>query len=71
MAVDQLQAVFKGYGVETQLAATVPEALSLALSRGEAQNLICVAGSLFVVAEAIEWVNTGKLVIKERQERFR
>jgi dihydrofolate synthase/folylpolyglutamate synthase len=57
MAIDQLQAVFKGYGVETQLAATVPEALSLALSRGEAQDLICVTGSLFVVAEAIEWVN--------------
>jgi dihydrofolate synthase/folylpolyglutamate synthase len=57
MAVDQLQAVFKGYRVATQMTATVPEALSLALSRGEAQDLICVTGSLFVVAEVIEWVN--------------
>jgi dihydrofolate synthase/folylpolyglutamate synthase len=56
MAADRLQAVFKGYGVAAQLAETVPEALSLAMSRNGAQDLICVAGSLFVVAEAIEWV---------------
>jgi len=57
MAADQLQAVFKGYGVETQLAETVPEALSLAISLAGTQDLICIAGSLFVVAETIEWVN--------------
>jgi dihydrofolate synthase/folylpolyglutamate synthase len=57
MAADQLQAVFKGYGVAAQLTETVPEALSLAMSRGGTQDLICVAGSLFVVAEAIEWVS--------------
>jgi dihydrofolate synthase/folylpolyglutamate synthase len=57
MAADQLKAVFKGYGVAAQLAETVPEALSLAVSQSGTQDLICVAGSLFVVAEAIEWVS--------------
>ncbi len=53
----QLAAVFSGYGVETRLTETVPEALSLAMSIAGNQDLICVTGSLFVVAEAIEWVD--------------
>jgi dihydrofolate synthase/folylpolyglutamate synthase len=55
MAASQLQALFRGYGVESQLKETVPEALSLAVRLAEARDLICVSGSLFVVAEAIEW----------------
>jgi dihydrofolate synthase/folylpolyglutamate synthase len=58
MAIAQLQAVFRGYGVKAQLTKTVPEALSLAMNIAGTQDLICVTGSLFVVAEAIEWVNS-------------
>jgi dihydrofolate synthase/folylpolyglutamate synthase len=68
MEANQLQAVFRGYGVETQLAKTVPEALSLAMGRVGTQDLICVSGSLFVVAEAIEWVKRrGYLSMKTKR----
>ena len=54
MALDQLTAAFGRQGVEAQAAESIPEALSLARSIAGARDLICVAGSLFVVAEAIE-----------------
>lgn len=54
MALDQLTAAFGRQGVEAQAAEGIPEALSLARSIAGARDLICVAGSLFVVAEAIE-----------------
>lgn len=59
MKASQLQAVFKGYGVDSQLKETVPEALSLAINLAGPQDLLCVSGSLFVVAEAIEWSSSG------------
>lgn len=62
MAVSQLQVFLKEYGGETQLAPTVPEALSLAMNMVGTQDLICVSGSLFVVAEAIEWVKEQGLL---------
>ena len=54
MALEQLIAAFRRYGVEVQAVEAVSEALSLALSMAGARDLVCVAGSLFVVAEAIE-----------------
>jgi len=57
MAPALLQAEFTRYGVETQVAEAVPEALSKALALAESRDLICVAGSLFVVGEAIEEAN--------------
>ncbi len=54
MALDQLIAAFGKHGVKAQAAENMPEALSLARSIAGARDLICVAGSLFVVAEAIE-----------------
>ena len=57
MAPALLQAEFAKYGVETQVAEAVPEALSKALALAESRDLICVAGSLFVVGEAIEEAN--------------
>jgi len=54
MALEQLAAAFKRQGVEAQATQSVPEALSLAMSIAGAGDLICVTGSLFVVAEAIE-----------------
>jgi len=54
MALEQLIAEFRRCGVEVQAVECVPEALSLALSMAGGRDLVCVSGSLFVVAEAIE-----------------
>ena len=54
MALEQLAAAFQKHGVEVQAKQSVPEALSLAMSTAGAGDLVCVTGSLFVVAEAIE-----------------
>jgi len=55
MAPALLKAEFARHGVETQVAEGVATALSQALALAGDRDLICVAGSLFVVAEAIEW----------------
>jgi len=54
MALPPIVAEFRRHGVEAQAVETVSEALSLALALAGARDLICVTGSLFVVAEAIE-----------------
>jgi dihydrofolate synthase/folylpolyglutamate synthase len=55
MAPALLKAEFARHGVETQVVEGVSTALSQALALAGDRDLICVAGSLFVVAEAIEW----------------
>jgi len=50
-------AEFARHGVEAQVVDDVPSALSLSLALAGKKDLICVTGSLFVVAEAIEQVN--------------
>ncbi len=55
MAPTLLKAEFARNGVETQVVEGVSTALSQALALAGDRDLICVAGSLFVVAEAIEW----------------
>ena len=47
---------FAKHGVEAEIADDIPAALSRAASLAHDRDLICVTGSLFVVAEAIEWV---------------
>jgi dihydrofolate synthase/folylpolyglutamate synthase len=54
MEITQLVTEFRKYGVKTHPVETVPEALTLALNAAKAQDLICVSGSLFVIAEALE-----------------
>ncbi len=54
MSLEQLIATFRRCGVEVQAVGAVSEALSLALNMAGARDLVCVAGSLFVVGEAIE-----------------
>jgi dihydrofolate synthase/folylpolyglutamate synthase len=56
MGLEQLIAAFRRCGVEVQAVEAVPEALSLALSMAGGRDLVCVSGSLFVVAEAMEQV---------------
>ena len=57
MASPPIVAEFRKQGVDTQVVDEVPAALSLALSLAGDGDLICVAGSLFVIAEAIEQAN--------------
>jgi dihydrofolate synthase/folylpolyglutamate synthase len=57
MAPAPIVAEFAKHGIEAQIAEDTPAALTLALSLAEAQDLICVTGSLFVVGEAIEQIN--------------
>ncbi len=54
VALPSLVAEFGRHGVDAQVADDVLMALRLALSLAGKRDLICVTGSLFVVAEAIE-----------------
>jgi dihydrofolate synthase/folylpolyglutamate synthase len=54
MAPASLAAEFARHGVEAQVAEDVSSALSRALALAGAKDLVCVAGSLFVVGEAME-----------------
>jgi dihydrofolate synthase/folylpolyglutamate synthase len=56
MAPAAIVAEFAKYEVETQVVDDVSSALSEALALAGERDLICVAGSLFVVAEAVEQV---------------
>jgi len=56
-----LKAEFARHGVETEVMDDVPAALSQAVSLADDKDLICVAGSLFVVAEVIEQIKKGGL----------
>jgi dihydrofolate synthase/folylpolyglutamate synthase len=49
-----LAAAFARHGIEARLADDVTSALSQALALAGERDLVCVAGSLFVVAEAME-----------------
>jgi dihydrofolate synthase/folylpolyglutamate synthase len=54
LAPATLAAEFARQGIKVQLTSDVPSALSQALTLAGEKDLVCVAGSLFVVAEAIE-----------------
>lgn len=61
MALAAIVAEFAKNGRDAQVAENIPSALSEALALAGRRDLICVAGSLFVVAEAIEQVRSGGL----------
>ena len=61
MAPAAIVAEFTKHGVEAQVVNNVPSALSEALALARERDLICVTGSLFVIAEAIEQVSGGSL----------
>jgi dihydrofolate synthase/folylpolyglutamate synthase len=52
---DVLVAEFQKQGVTPQVAATVRDAMRLALDEAGHNDLICVAGSIFVIAEVLEF----------------
>jgi len=61
MAPAAIIAEFAKYEVETQVVDNVPSALSEALARAGERDLICVTGSLFVIAEVIEQISKSSL----------
>jgi len=50
---------FSMRGIEPETGETVTEAISRALSLADREDIICVAGSLFVVAEALDYFSRG------------
>ena len=54
MAPDPLVAEFARHGIQALVADDVPVALSQALTLAGEKDLVCLAGSLFIVGEAIE-----------------
>ena len=65
MAPPPIVAEFTRHGAEVEVAEDVSTALTLALGMAGARDLVCVAGSLFVVGEAIEQANRqGRLLNK-------
>jgi dihydrofolate synthase/folylpolyglutamate synthase len=54
-----LAAEFSKRGIEPETGETVSEAISRALSLAERTDIICVTGSLFVVAEALGYFSRG------------
>ena len=54
-----LVAEFSKRGIELEIGETVTEAVSQALSLANKTDLICVTGSLFVVAEALDYFSGG------------
>jgi dihydrofolate synthase/folylpolyglutamate synthase len=51
-----LAAEFSRQGIDTELAGDVSSAVDMALARAKAGDLICAAGSIFVVAEVMEYL---------------
>jgi dihydrofolate synthase/folylpolyglutamate synthase len=47
---------FRRWGVMPQVVASVPEAVTLALAGANPADLICAAGSVFVIAEVMEYL---------------
>lgn len=62
MATAPLAAEFARHGVKVQAAEDVPSALSQALALAGDKDLICIAGSLFVVGEAMEQADRLSLI---------
>ena len=51
---ERIAAEFKRQGVDVRTTATIPQAIAQAKLLAGKKDLICIAGSLFVVAEAIQ-----------------
>jgi dihydrofolate synthase/folylpolyglutamate synthase len=57
--ISTLAAEFSKRGIEPETGKTVTEAISRALSLADRRDIICVTGSLFVVAEALDYFSGG------------
>jgi len=54
-----LAAEFSKRGIETESRRTITEAISRAMSLASETDVVCVTGSLFVVAEALDYFSVG------------
>jgi len=54
-----LAAEFTKRGIETETRRTITEAISRAMSLASETDVVCVTGSLFVVAEALDYFSAG------------
>jgi dihydrofolate synthase/folylpolyglutamate synthase len=54
-----LAAEFSKRGIEPEIRKTIGEAISRALSMADRKDIVCVTGSLFVVAEALDYFSRG------------
>ena len=54
-----LAAEFSKRGIEAEIGESIPQALSRALSKADRADLVCVTGSLFVVAEALDYFSAA------------
>jgi dihydrofolate synthase / folylpolyglutamate synthase len=54
-----LAAEFRRHGTEPDLSESIPQGLERALGRAAEEDLICVTGSLFVVAEALDYLSAN------------
>ena len=61
MAPELIVAEFAKLKVTSEITTDVASALSRAISLAEENGLVCVTGSLFVVAEALENLNNSGL----------
>jgi dihydrofolate synthase / folylpolyglutamate synthase len=59
-AAAPLVAEFKRYGIEAEATEDIADAIPLALAKAGKDDLICITGSLFVVAGAIEELGQAK-----------
>jgi dihydrofolate synthase/folylpolyglutamate synthase len=57
--ISTLAAEFSKQGIEPEIRKTISEAISRALSLADKTDIICVTGSLFVVAEALDYFSGG------------
>jgi dihydrofolate synthase/folylpolyglutamate synthase len=57
--ISTLAAEFNKQGIEPETRETVSEAISRALSLADKTDIICVTGSLFIVAEALNYFSRG------------
>jgi dihydrofolate synthase / folylpolyglutamate synthase len=53
-----IAAEFSRYGIITKVSSSVAEAIEEALTVAAKEDLICITGSLFVVSEAIDYINS-------------
>lgn len=54
-----LAAEFSKRGIEAEISESVPRAISQALAKADRTELVCVTGSLFVVAEALDYFSAS------------
>ena len=57
--ISTMAAEFSKRGIEPEIRETISEAISRALSLADSTDIICVTGSLFVVAEALDYFSRG------------